>query len=177
MIGFISVDSFKQTLDLKVEAESKELLGADLAIRARREITADELSSVRNALPPGTKEIEAVDFFSMAAGPTGRSRLIKVVAFDQGFPFYGKFETNLHGSIRGEDESLIHERPYAWIYPELRGQLEIDLGEKLKIGETTFLISDLIKDESGLSFQPAELAPKVFTVSYTHLTLPTSDLV
>ena len=162
LIGFISVDSFKQTLDQKVEAESKELLGADLAIRARREITADELSSVRNALPAGSEEIEAVDFFSMAAGPTGRSRLIKVVAFDQGFPFYGKFETNLHGSIRGEDESLIHERPYAWIYPELRGQLEIDLGEKLKIGETTFLISDLIKDESGLSFQPAELAPKVF---------------
>ena len=162
LIGFISVDSFKQTLDQKVEAESKELLGADLAIRARREITTEELSSVRNALPSQSQEIEVVDFFSMAAGPTGRSRLVKVIAFDQGFPFYGKIETNLVGSVRGQEEPLIHQRPYAWIYPELRGQLEIDLGEELKIGETTFLISDLIKEETALSFQPAELAPKVF---------------
>ena len=98
LIGFISVDSFKQTLDQKVEAESKELLGADLAIRARREITSEELASVRNGLPSNTKEIEAVDFFSMAAGPTGSSRLVKIIAFDQGFPFYGKIETKLRGS-------------------------------------------------------------------------------
>jgi putative ABC transport system permease protein len=162
LIGFISVDSFKQTLDQRVEAESKELLGADLAIRARREITQEELTAVRDTLPAGTQEIEAVDFFSMVAGPTGRSRLVKIVAFDPGFPFYGTFKTNLHNSISGEDENLIHERPLAWLYPELRGQLDIDLGEKLQVGETTFIISDLVKDESGLSFQAAELAPKVF---------------
>ena len=162
LIGFISVDSFKQTLDQKVEAESKELLGADLAIRARREITTEELAAVRNVLPSNSKEIEAVDFFSMAAGPTGSSRLVKIIAFDQGFPFYGKIETNLRGPITGEEKNLIHERPFVWIYPELRGQLNIDLGEELKIGETKFIVSDLIKEDTGLSFQPAELAPKVF---------------
>ena len=62
LIGFISVDSFKQSLDQRVEAESKELLGADLAIRARREITQEELTAVRDTLPDGTQEIEAVDF-------------------------------------------------------------------------------------------------------------------
>ena len=156
LIGFISVDSFKQSLDQRVEAESKELLGADLAIRARREITQEELTAVRDTLPDGTQEIEAVDFFSMVAGPTGRSRLVKIVAFDPGFPFYGNFKTNLHNSISGEDENLIHNRPLAWLYPELRGQLDIDLGEKLQVGESTFIISDLVKDESGLSFQAAE---------------------
>ena len=36
LIGFIGVDSFKASLDQKVSNESKELLGADLALRTRR---------------------------------------------------------------------------------------------------------------------------------------------
>ncbi len=162
LIGFISVDSFKYSLEEKVVAESKQLLGADLAIRARRIISDEELAVTREALPKGTKEIEAVDFFSMVAGPTGRSRLVKIIAIDEGFPFYGKFVTSLAGEITGKDDNLLHRKPLVWIYPELRSQLEIDLGEELKIGEKIFRVSDLIKDETALSFQAAELAPKVF---------------
>ena len=162
LIGFISVDSFKFSLEDKVVGESKQLLGADLALRARRIISNEELTLAREALPQGTKEIEAVDFFSMVAGPTGSSRLVKIIAIDQGFPFYGKFITSLAGEITGQDHSLLHDKPLVWIYPELRSQLEIDLGEELKIGEKIFRVSDLIKDETALSFQAAELAPKVF---------------
>ena len=38
----------------------------------------------------------------------------------------------------------------------------MDLGEELKIGESSFRVLDLVEEESGLSFQAAELAPKVF---------------
>ena len=162
LVGFISVDSFKYSLEEKVVAESKQLLGADLAIRARRIISEEELAVTRTGLPSGTKEIEVVDFFSMVAGPSGRSRLVKIIAMEKGFPFHGKFVTSLAGEIRGEDDSLLHEKPLVWIYPELRSQLEIDLGEELKIGKKIFRVSDLIKDETALSFQAAELAPKVF---------------
>ena len=99
LIGFVCVDSFRHSIDERISAESKELLGADLAIRARREITPEELASVRSALPPGTEEIKVVDFFSMAAGPTGRSRLVKIVAFQPGYPYYGNIETHLNGKM------------------------------------------------------------------------------
>ena len=144
LVGFISVDSFKYSLEEKVVAESKQLLGADLAIRARRIISDEELAVTRTGLPSGTKEIEVVDFFSMVAGPSGRSRLVKIIAMEKGFPFHGKFVTSLAGEITGEDETLLHEKPLVWIYPELRSQLEIDLGEELKIGKKTFRVSDLI---------------------------------
>ena len=98
----------------------------------------------------------------MAAGPTGQSRLVKVVAIDRGFPFHGAFKLRLGGELGGDEIDLLHERKYAWIYPEARAQLGIDLGEELQLGETKFLISDLIKEETGLSFQPTDLAPKVF---------------
>ncbi len=162
LIGFVSVDSFRHSIDERIVAESKELLGADLAIRARREITDEELASVRSALPSGTEEIKVVDFFSMAAGPSGRSRLVKIIAFQPGYPYYGSIQTHLNGRVTGEEESLIHQNPQVWIFPELRGLLNVDLGEELKIGESSFRVLDLVEEESGLSFQAAELAPKVF---------------
>ena len=79
LVGFIGVNSFKSSLDQKVESESKELLGADLAIGARRDFTTEELKVVGKVLPENTKEAKAFDFFSMVAGPEGRSRLIKVI--------------------------------------------------------------------------------------------------
>ena len=98
----------------------------------------------------------------MAAGPTGRSRLVKIVAFQPGYPYYGNIQTHLNGPVSGGKDSLIHQSPQVWIYPELRGLLEVDLGDELKIGESAFRVLDLVEDESGLSFQAAELAPKVF---------------
>jgi len=162
LIGFVVVDAFRESIETKVASESKELLGADLALRARRNITHEELDRARSTLPSETREARAVDFFSMAAGPTGRSRLVKVVAIDRGFPFHGTFKLRLGGERTGDQIDLLHERKLAWIYPEARAQLGIELGEELQLGESKFRISDLIKEETGLTFQPTDLAPKVF---------------
>ena len=162
LVGFIGVNSFKSSLDQKVESESKELLGADLAIRARRDFTTEELKVVRKVLPENTKEAKAFDFFSMVAGPEGRSRLIKVIAIDPGFPFYGGLKTRLSRKLNENNASMLHERPVAWIYPELKSQLDLDLGEELKLGEASFRVTDYVLDDAGLTFQPAELAPKAF---------------
>ena len=66
----------------KVEIESKQLLGAERLYK-------EEIDAARKVLPAGTMEAKAVDFFSMAAGPSGKSRLIKIVAFENGFHFTG----------------------------------------------------------------------------------------
>jgi putative ABC transport system permease protein len=162
LVGFLTVDSFKSSLDEKVRGESKILLGADLAIRARRDLSPEELAKAYAQLPEGTEKIEVTDFFSMAAGPEGRSRLVKVVAMESGFPFYGVFKLKLQGSVKGSDKKVIHQRKLAWVYPELESQLDAGLGDKIKIGKATFTISDFVIKDSGLQFQPAELAPKVY---------------
>ena len=162
LFGFITVDSFKRSVKEQVSMESKKLLGADLAIRARREFTSSELNQAKNLLPPETKSVQAVDFFSMVAGPTGRSRLVKVVAMAPGFPFHGHFKLNLKGQVEEFNDLLLHQKPIAWIYPELRTQLELDLGDQITLGKTTFRITDIVKDDAGLQFQPAEFAPKIY---------------
>ena len=162
LIGFLVVDTFQESISSKVESESRELLGADLALRARRPISPDELIQARKNLPAQTIETQTVDFFSMAAGPGGRSRLVKVVAIDQGFPFYGSFSLSSQGKLSGQNITSLHQEKVAWIYPEARAQLGVQVGESIQLGETTFRVSDLIEEESGLAFQPTDLAPKIF---------------
>ena len=162
LVGFLTVDSFKSSLDQKVSLESRDLLGDDFAVRARRPITQEEKEKVKNFIPTNTEQVNVIDFYSMAAGPTGRSRLVKVVAMEEGFPFYGKFELKLQGKVANSANELLHSRENIWIYPELRNQLELDLGEMIKIGEARFRVTDFVMNDAGLQFQPAELAPKVF---------------
>ena len=166
-MGFVMVDAFRESIESKIANESKELLGADLALRARRVITAQELEKARTSLPSNTQETSSVDFFSMAAGPTGHSRLVKIVAIDRNFPFHGSFRLKLRGELKGNEIDLLHQDKQVWIYPEARVQLGVDLGEELTL-ETKFIVSDLIEEESGLSFQPTDLAPKLF-ISRAHL--------
>ncbi len=168
LVGFLTVDSFKHSLDERVRKESKMMLGADLAIRARRDLTPEEKEKAFAQLPQGTEKIEVTDFFSMTAGPTGRSCLVKIVAMEEGFPFYGSFNLKLHGSVKESDKKLLHQRKLAWIYPELESQLGVGLGDEIKLGESTFRVSDFVTKDNGLQFQSAELAPKVF-ISKTFL--------
>ncbi|MBT3637124.1 MAG: FtsX-like permease family protein [Opitutae bacterium] len=162
LVGFLTVDSFKHSLDEKVRAESKMMLGADLAIRARRDLTPEEKDKAFAQLPQGTEKIEVTDFFSMAAGPGGRSRLVKIVAMEEGFPFYGSFKLKLEGPVKGSDKKLLHQRKLAWIYPELESQLGAGLGDEIKLGQSVFRVSDFVTKDNGLQFQSAELAPKIF---------------
>ena len=134
LIGFLTVDSFKTSLEYKVEEESKNLLGADFAIRARRQLTTEETQTVQSLIPAQTKEIKVIDFYSMVAGPAGRSRLVKVVAMDPGFPFYGQFDLKQKENDRQTSNELLHQGKVVWIYPELRTQLDVDIGEMLSIG-------------------------------------------
>lgn len=168
LVGFLTVDSFKSSLQEKVSNESKSLLGADFAIRARRPLTEEEKTSIQKLTPEKTEKVQVVDFYSMAMGPSMKSRLVKVVAMDPGFPFYGKFELKLQGSLNGSAHDLLHNRENIWIYPELRKQLDVDLGEFISIGQKKFRVNDFVMNDAGLQFQPAELAPKVF-ISRNHL--------
>ena len=122
----------------------------------------------KNSHQKKLEEVQVVDFYSMATGPSMKSRLVKVVAMDPGFPFYGKFELKLQGSLNGSAHDLLHNRENIWIYPELRKQLDVDLGEFISIGQKKFRVNDFVMNDAGLQFQPAELAPKVF-ISRNHL--------
>ena len=60
LIGFALLDAFKISLERSVHERSKNLLSADLAISARRELNPDEQSLVARDLPSGTRQGEVI---------------------------------------------------------------------------------------------------------------------
>ena len=70
LIGFLTVDSFKTTLQKYISENSKRILSADLAVSARREITKDELQNVRNIIGNDVSESQIFDFFAMISTPS-----------------------------------------------------------------------------------------------------------
>ena len=97
----------------------------------------------------------------MVAGPSGRSRLVKVVAMAPGFPFHGSFNLNLKGKVTEFDDLLLHQKPIAWIYPGAQPAQPRPGGSDY-FGEEQISYFDIVKEDAGLQFQPAEFAPKVF---------------
>ena len=161
LVGFLAVDSFKTSRG-QGKKRIQVLLGADLAVRARRELTPDELDKFKGCLPPGTETTEVVDFYSMAAGPGNRSRLVRIIAFEKAFPFYGDFDLKMEGKVEGDakENKLIHSRKLAWIYPELQGQLGLGLGEEIKVGRPAFGFRTSSCVTAGFSSSPRNWLPR-----------------
>ncbi|MEK6773471.1 MAG: FtsX-like permease family protein [Bdellovibrionota bacterium] len=162
LIGFLTVDSFKTTLQKYISENSKRILSADLAVSARREITKDELQNVRNIIGNDVSESQIFDFFAMISTPSG-SKLVLVKAIDQSYPFYGEIELE-SGPVISEKtpNKTIFTAPKAWVYPELKYQLNLKRGEKFRLGNIEFILDDFVIKDSSQTFRLTSLAPRVF---------------
>lgn len=162
LVGFLTVDAFKLTIQSYINENSKKILSADIAIYARREITESEAKIVREILQPEVEPIQTYDFFAMLSSPRG-SRLVSIRAVDSAYPYYGDLEMESGQLITGTTphKSLFSGKS-AWAYPELKYQLGLSAGEKIKLGETEFTLDDFIVKDSTQIFRLTSLAPRVF---------------
>lgn len=161
LTGFVSLQAFNAALENQIQANAKSILSADLAVSARREISDDELQKMRAVLPPGTEESKVYEFFAMLSSKKG-SRLVMVKAIDQAYPFYGGLELASGVTIHQESPKEIISDAKVWIYPELKSQLGLDVGDEIKIGRLELKVSDLIKKDETQTFRAASLAPRVY---------------
>jgi putative ABC transport system permease protein len=96
---------------------------------------------------------QGVELFSMLSSPQG-TRLVEVVALEAQFPFYGSFE--LRGGGKREGESQV------WIDPELEAQLQLKVGEHVRIGAGEFLIRDAVSSNSANAWKANTIAPRIY---------------
>ncbi|MBV2167540.1 MAG: FtsX-like permease family protein [Bdellovibrio sp.] len=161
LAGFVSLQAFNTALEDQLRANAKFILSADLAVSARREITDEELKKMQAVLPVGADQSKIYEFFAMLSSAKG-SRLILIKAIDQSYPFYGELELKSGKVIRHGTSKEILSSPTAWIYPELKSQLGLDVGDEIKLGNLKLKVSDLIEKDATQTFRAATLAPRVF---------------
>lgn len=136
--ALVAVDSFSANLTRAMDAEAKALLGADLEITSRtgfgerEELMFDSI---------GGEQARETRFASMAYFPKAdQTRLVQLRALGGGFPFYGEFETRPAGANPAQ-----MDRPVIVLDPLLMVQYALEVGDRVRLGNTDFeIIAELL---------------------------------
>ncbi|MBX3034519.1 MAG: FtsX-like permease family protein [Bdellovibrionaceae bacterium] len=153
LTGFIALEAYKTALENHLRSNRQQILGADLALSARRELTDEELSALRDVTGDAPGSV-VYDFFAMVASPQG-SRLVLVKAIDDRYPLYGELTLS-------DGKKLVPEPDGIWVYPELLEQLGVKTGDRLKLGDLQLTLREVITQDSTQTFRSAGIAPRVF---------------
>jgi putative ABC transport system permease protein len=150
LIGFLTLDSFKSSINSNLESKSKAILGADLSLAVQRDLTEQEEVLLKKALPLNTVERRELGMFSMASTGT-KSRLAFLIGIDKDFPYYGALTLKNQGEVSRFTSKSVVTKPVAWLYPELQTQLGVKVGEKIKFGNKWFTVEDIVTEDPSVS--------------------------
>lgn len=155
LTSFSALEFLKNSIDTTIMAQSRQVLGADFGVTARRELSEQESQLIQSYLPHNVSSSQMIEMFSMVSH--GRlSSLIQLKAVQLTFPFYGQILTEPQMKT-----SFLEDTDYVWVYPEILTLLNAHIGDSLKIGSRQFRIAAVVKDDaaSGIS---TNMAPRIY---------------
>lgn len=159
LTGLLVVLSLQQNFRQHVLSQAKLLLTGDVRVSSRREFAPNEREKILEIAKSFGAESQQFDsLFSMVYGE-GFSRLIQIYAISDRYPFYGQ-------PLSGDQTPLLaQDLGYSkkiWVYPEILAQLSLNVGDRLKLGDTEFEISDVVTKDVGVSFFGGAIAPRAY---------------
>ena len=153
--ALVAIRSVGEHLERAVQTQAKTLLGADLELSSQRpfnEATEALIDSI------GGRQSREVRFASMVYFPrVDGTRLIQARAIRGDFPFYGTFRTTPPDARAQRFVSGT-----ALVDAALMIQYDVDVGDRLKLGTSTFEIVGRVDAVSGESAALMDAAPRVF---------------
>ncbi len=152
--ALVAINSFSDNLKADINAQAKELLGADL-----------ELGNNDSTFHYGLLDTLAYDvsyensFASMVFFPKNQeSRLVDVRALEGEFPYYGKIETepaSAESTFRdGERKALVDQ--------SVMIQYDIQVGDSIRIGLINFKVEGALISSPSQSLGATLVAPAVY---------------
>lgn len=162
LIGFIALDSFKQSIDLHLQNNSKAILTADVQISSSFPLTEVETGFAEEIL---ASEFEATDqtaFMSMVAA-NGNSRQTILIGIEAGYPQYGDIILQQRGSVL---ESTARDELFSgdniWVARDLMTILNLGIGDTLRIGGKDFTIQDVILEDPTSTISAMVTFPPIY---------------
>jgi putative ABC transport system permease protein len=150
----VSIQSFGENLKLNIAQESKALMGADFKIDSD-DVPNERVLQIMDSL--GGYQAKEIKFASMAAFPqNGATKLMQVRGIEGGFPFYGQIETEPKSAA-----SAFQATSGALVDATAMLQLNIKVGDSIKIGNVTLPILGKLKSVPGSSAVFSSVAPTV----------------
>ncbi len=154
-VGFL-VDRIR----LGLERDASQLLGADLVLSSDSPIDAALAGRARAA---GLQTAATVVFPSMALSEKDRDRnaLVAVKAVSDGYPLRGRLRVS---EAPGADDAPTADVPVlgeAWVDTQLLQSIGASVGDRVRLGESSFRIARVIAVEPDRGAQFINFAPRV----------------
>ncbi|MBT6042359.1 MAG: hypothetical protein HOH14_02565 [Gammaproteobacteria bacterium] len=163
LIGFIALDSFKSSIDQHLQNNSKSILTADVQISSRFPLTEQEYELTENILDTRILSVsDQVSFLSMVAGDEN-SRMSTLIGIDGNYPQYGDIILQNAGPISlagGPAELIINDN--IWVARDLMVILELEVDDRLKIGDREFTIADVILEDPSSTISVMSNFPAIY---------------
>jgi putative ABC transport system permease protein len=159
----VAVAGLSNGIDRGLRREARQLLAADLSVRADKPIPEGVLQAIDAlvAARPGARatalrELATVVSLPGRDGQPGPSSLVLLKAVGDGYPFYGAVTTDPAGPL----QSLL-DGDGALVAPELWDKLQLTQGSTLKIGGREFVVAGRILAEPDKINVSLALGPRV----------------
>ena len=143
LTGFVALEAFKNSVEQSLQSNAAALLSADLSVSARRRFSNSEIEILKSNLPANTLVSRRLDFYSMAANKD-KVRLVQIRAVDSHYPLVGKIRLDTGSG----DSSELQTSAKIWCEPDVLRQLELKVGDSLRLGDQDFNIAGLIVDDA-----------------------------
>src|SRR5690554_6780660 len=156
--SMVAISSFSDNLKKDIDLQAAELIGADLVVDSRKELSEEAQHLVDSIKSISSAFAEEKSFASMALfEKNGGSRLVEIRALGGNFPFYGKLET-----LPESAESSFRTGKSALVDKTLMLQFNAEVGDQVVIGTQKFTIAGTLTNAPGQSGISSSVAPAIF---------------
>ena len=170
--SLVGVSLFSANVDRAVTKEARGLLGGDLEIRLTHPLSSEGQALVKSLTTRGLTLAHASELIAMASRQTQASatpqatQIIELKAVDSAYPLYGAIALDPAQPL----EALLHPPAHrcggqvclgAVVQESLLIRMGLSVGDRLKIGQATFLISGIVRTEPDRMANAFSLGPRV----------------
>jgi len=150
-----AIHSLKTGVERGIASEAKALLGSDLRVSSRKEISANDVERLTGM---GTRLSREISFASMIRFlPDGGARLMQVRGVGAGYPFYGEVETRpVDAWERLQDEGGV------LLEPAVLDQFGAEIGEEVSLGEIRLKILGVVNKPAPRGNRFSGFAPEAY---------------
>ena len=148
---------FTQRIETALNQQGGLLLGGDLAVLADHEIPE---TFINNAKTQGITTVKTYEFPSMVVFGEA-NQLAEIKAVEAGFPLRGDLTIGQHATDTGKIVTQGPNTGEVWIEPRLVNLLNIQVGDRLEVGERQLRVSAILVREPSRGGDMFGFAPRL----------------
>jgi len=150
-----AIHSLKASVERGIDSEAKVLLGSDLMVSSRKEISDDEVGWLSGMASRHSREISFPSMMRFL--PDGGARLMQVRGISGEYPFYGEVETR-----PADAWERLQKEGGVLLEPAMLDQFGAEIGDEVELGEIRLKILGVVDKPAPRGNRFSGFAPEAY---------------